>query len=58
MNLTKTNTCEVLLRVINDKKLSGFNELLTLAVDDRQSITCQCQLQKYQALLANQKLIC
>ena len=44
MNLTQTNTCEVLLRVINDKSLSGFHEILTLAVDDRQSIACQCEL--------------
>jgi hypothetical protein len=26
---------------INDKSLNGFNEILTLAVDNRQSIACQ-----------------
>jgi hypothetical protein len=50
MNLTQTNTrntSEVPLEFINDKSLSGFNEILTLAVDDRQSIACQCELQKH-----------
>jgi hypothetical protein len=56
MNLSQTNTSEVLWGCINDKSVSGFNEILTLAVDDRQSIACQCELQKHQALLANQWL--
>jgi hypothetical protein len=47
MKLTQTNTSAVLLGFINDKSLSGFNEILTLAVDDRQSIACQCELQKH-----------
>jgi hypothetical protein len=46
MNFTDTNTSEMLFRGIYNL-LRGFSEILTLAVDDRQSIAYLCAQQKH-----------